>query len=145
MLSTFSGQSALDVALAVEDMHRSDAFASHVAKLGPIRGVGRESVPVPWSHEHDLSISKCRVRPGRADSESDVEGTMFRDDNNSFILDNMSKPVLTILNTEGLALHEELDIQAEQFLHFTPKRKVKVATSMTNVVDRPDWMKINNR
>ena len=101
----------------------------------------RENLPVPWSYENEMSISNSltRYRVGN-DSESDIEGAMFRDDNNSFILDIMSEPVMTILNTNGLALHEELDIQAEIFLDYAPKRRLKVAASMIDVIEKADWM-----
>ena len=47
---------------------------------------------------------------------------------------------MTILNTNGLALHEELDIQAEIFLDYAPKRRLKVAASMIDVIEKADWM-----
>jgi hypothetical protein len=147
LLNTYSGQSALDVALALEDLHRREAFNLNTSQQWGkqqkrIKNCPkRENLPVPWSYENEMSISNSltRYRVGN-DSESDIEGAMFRDDNNSFILDIMSEPVMTILNTNGLALHEELDIQAEIFLDYAPKRRLKVAASMIDVIEKADWM-----
>ena len=174
LLNGYSGQSALDVALAIEDAHRREAFSIHVAKVWnkqadpTMTGIKKsdvynvmksilqkedntyEKIPLPYTQENEVLYMQrddgFRPRRGtgtESESESDTEGAMFRDDKNSFILDCLSEPIPTILNPQGLALHETLDVQADSFQDLCQKRRPKVFSQLGEVFIRRDWM-MNN-
>ena len=169
LLNGYSGQSALDVALAIEDAHRREAFSIHVSKVWKkqiirttekyitdadsciLRSVIQkhdtdEKVPVPYTQEDEVLYIQQVGFPPRlgTESESDTEGAMFRDDKNSFTLDCLSEPIPTILNAQGLALHETLDIQADAFQDLCLKRRPKIFAKLGEVFIRRDWM-VNNK
>jgi len=153
LLGSHSGQTALDAALALEDWQRKEAFMSHVAKTWDTRpahgGVvsrterskKKDAMPLPYSQECDVEFLRqagTRVRRGN-DSESDAEGDMFLDDINSFLLDILSEPVLDITTTRGLALHEELDVQADDFRGLGPKLRQNMILTWGNCTVVCDW------
>jgi hypothetical protein len=162
LLGSSSGQSTLDAAFALEDLQRKEAFSSHVSKTWASftnaekkqsRDVRASSqrpekdkkcvLPVPYTQEHENEY--CRQSGGRvsprmaAESESDIEGGMFRDDSNSFVLDVLSSPVLSILTAHGLALHEELDVQADAFVLFRRARNPRHAPQWESCCVFCDW------
>ncbi len=165
LLGSSSGQSTLDAAFALEDLQRKEAFAAHVSKTWasftsaekkqcrearaasqkPEKEKDKPCVlPVPYTQEHANEYfrqSGGRVSPrlALAESESDVEGGMFRDDSNSFVLDILSSPVLSILTAHGLALHEELDVQADAFLSLRRARSPRHAPQWESCCVFCEW------
>ena len=179
LLGSYSGQTGLDVALAVGDAHRREAFSTHSLKVWNehIKDVPKakqniikkrttssisghqapdnvskvissileidnyiDGIPIPCTQEDELTYRQ-RFRSRRnTESESDNEGAMFRDDSNSFIVDCLSEPVLTILNSKGLALHEALDEQADCFENLSSKRRDRMFHAFGDVLVKADWM-----
>jgi len=156
LLGSHSGLSALDAALALEDSQRKEAFMSHVAKTWDAGGASGEAtsrtersrknghpsaMPIPYTQENELAfLREAGVSTRRGgESESDAEGGMFLDDINSFLSDILSEPVLDITTTRGLAMHEELDVQADDFRGLGPKLRQNMIATWGNCTVVCDW------
>ncbi len=163
LLGSYSGQTALDAALAVEDAHRKDAFLAHVARIwDATHSAGalpnehatkvsrtreelkrvpiRQRLPMSYTPEHENEF--VRSIPPTALSginETEAEGDMFVDDINSFLLDVMSEPVLNITTARGLALHEESDIQCDAFRGLGPGLRTVLGTKWGSCCVVFDW------
>jgi hypothetical protein len=162
LLGSYSGQTALDAALALEDVHRKEAFLAHVSKTSDAhRAAGSGSsrvghspklgaagaLPKPYTQECEVEFHK-QVGPHtrrETESESDAEGDMFLDDMNSFLLDILSEPVLNITTACGLAMHEELDVQADDFRGLGPSLRQNMIGLWGSCTVNCDWFVAEDR